>query len=342
MKLIDIAQAIGAQLQGDPDYDVRQLAPLGEAGPGQLSFLASSKYRRFLAHSRAGALILSPADADRFPGHRLLHANPYAAYARAAQLLYPPAPTVPGVHPSAVIAPDARLHPGARVEEGALIGARARLEEDVWIGPGVVVEADCEIGPGTRIHAKAVLYAGTRLGARCIIHGGAVIGADGFGFAPEHGAYVKIPQLGGVRIGNDVEVGANTTIDRGALGDTVIEDGVKLDNLVQVAHNVCVGAHTVIAGQTGIAGSTQIGRHCVIGGQVGIAGHLRIADQVVLSGKSMVTNSIERSGVYSSGLPLQENALWRRSVARFRKLEEFQKRLEALEEQLQQGLGKPE
>lgn len=340
MKLGQLAEAIGAQLRGDPDYEVKRVASLEQAGPGQLSFLASSKYRRLLGQSRAGALILAPRDADAFAGNVLVSANPYAAYARAAQLLHPAPVPAPGVHHTAQLERDARVHPSVRIDAHAVVGRDTILEEGVWLGPGAVVGDNCRIGPHTRIYANAVLYAGTRVGARCIIHAGAVIGADGFGFASDQGRYEKIPQIGAVCLGDDVEVGANATIDRGALGDTVIEDGVKLDNLVQVGHNVRIGAHTVIAGQTGIAGSTRIGRNCVIGGQVGIAGHIELVDGVVLSGKSMVTSSISEPGVYSSGMPIEPNSAWRRSVVRLHRLEQLYRRVDVLEAAVRSGAGR--
>ena len=336
MKLETLAKAIGAELQGEGQHTVSGVAPLERAGPRELAFLSNRKYRPLLAGSQAGAVILSREDLPvGFTGNALLTRNPYAAYARAAQLLYPQHAPVPGIHHTVILDRDLQLPISARVDAHATIGPGVILGERVWIGSGVSIGEGCSIGDDTRIYPNVVLYPRTRVGARCIIHAGAVLGADGFGFAPDTGRYVKIPQLGNLVLGDDIEVGANTTIDRGALDDTVIGDGVKIDNLVQIGHNVCVGAHTVIAGQTGIAGSTRIGQHCVLGGQVGIAGHIEIADGVIFSGKSQVTRGIRQAGIYSSGDSVRPNAEWRRQVARLHRLEELFRRLEALET----GLG---
>lgn len=335
MKLETLAKAIGAELQGDGQHPVSGVAPLERAGPRELAFLSNRKYRPLLAESQAGAVILSCEDLpEGFAGNALLTRNPYAAYARAAQLLYPQHAPAPGIHHSVILDRDLQLPISVRVDAHAVIGREVILGERVWIGSGVSIGEGCSIGEDTRISPNAVLYPGTRIGARCIIHAGAVLGADGFGFAPDAGRYVKIPQLGNLVLGDDVEIGANTTIDRGALDDTVIGDGVKIDNLVQIGHNVRVGAHTVIAGQTGIAGSTRIGQHCVLGGQVGVTGHIEIADGVIISGKSQVTRGIRQPGIYSSGDSVRPNAEWRRQMARLHRLDDLFRRLEALEARL--------
>lgn len=326
-----LAVRFGLELRGDPDLEVSRVASLGEAGPDAVSFLANPRYRRFLSATRAGAVVLDPASAQDCPVPALLAGNPYAAYARIAALLHPAPPVTAGTHPtaavdpSAEVAPDACVGPQAVVEAGAVIGPRA------LVGPGSIVMQGARVGADSRLVVRVTLYPGVSIGARCVLHAGAVIGADGFGFAPDRDGYVKVPQVGAVRIGDDVEIGANTTVDRGAIGDTVLEDGVKLDNLVQVGHNVRIGAHTVVAGCAGISGSTTIGRRCMIGGAAGIVGHLEIGDDVAVSGLTMVTRSLQGPGMYSSGWPAVPAAEWRRMVARLRRLDRLEARLARLE-----------
>lgn len=332
-RLGELAVRFGCELRGDPDLRIERVASLEKAEPGTLSFLAHPHFRRFLAGTRAGAVVIAPELAGECPVAALISDNPYALYAQIAARLHPPPVAEPGVHPSAVIAADAAIAASAHVGPGAVIGSGTRLGERVFVGPGCVIGPDCTVGDDTRLIASVTLCDAVTLGARGIYHPGVVVGADGFGIARAGEAWIKVPQLGAVRIGDDVEVGANTTIDRGALDDTVIEDGVKLDNQIQVAHNVRIGAHTVIAGCTGIAGSTLIGSRCMIGGQVGFVGHLSIADDVVITGRSMVTGSIDRPGTYSGGLPLDEAIRWRRNSARFRQLDELARRLARLERQ---------
>ena len=317
----ELAVRFGLGVRGDPDLVVSHVATLAGATAGAVSFLANRRYRRLLEGTRATAVVLTAEDAADCPVAALIGPNPYLAYARIATLLHTPPAAPPGVHPSAVVAPDARVPRSAAVAPHALIEPGAELGERVSIGPGAVVERGARIGDDTRVLARAVLCAGVIVGARCLIHPGAVIGADGFGFARDGDAWAKVPQLGTVRIGDDVEIGANTTIDRGAIDDTVIEDGVKLDNQIQVAHNVRIGAHTAIAACTGISGSTTIGKRCMIGGMVGFAGHLAIADDVAITGLSLVSASIRTPGSYSSGIPVVETREWRRAVARLRRLD---------------------
>jgi len=327
----ELAVRFGLELAGDPELEVTCVSTLASAGPGALSFLANPRYRRHLAGTRAGAVVLDAAAAADCPVPALVSANPYAAFARIAQVLHPQPVVVPGVHPSAVV------HPGAEVAADAAIGPQAVVEEGVVIGPRVLVGPGCVVMQGTRVGAdsrlvaRVTLYPGVVVGRRCTVHAGAVIGADGFGFAPDADGYVKVPQVGGVRIGDDVDIGANTTIDRGAIEDTVVEDGVKLDNLVQVGHNVRIGAHTVVAGCVGISGSTVIGKRCMLGGAVGLAGHLELADDVVVSGYSLVTRSLKEPGMYSSGMPAVPAAEWRKTVARLRRLPVLERRLALLE-----------
>lgn len=329
-RLADLASAVGAELVGDGEARIDGVGTLEQATATQISFLANPRYRPLLANSRAGAVIVAPADRLGTPHARLIAANPYACYARVAQLLYPEAPAAAGIHPTAVLGSDAQLG------EGVSIGPCAVLGDGVQLGAGVVIGAGCSIGdgvrigPGSRLYPRVTVYHGCELGSRIIVHSGVVIGADGFGMAWSGSEWIKIPQIGRVRIGDHVEIGANTTIDRGALDDTVIEDGVKLDNLIQIGHNVRIGAHTVIAGCTGISGSTRIGRGCRIGGGVGIVGHVEICDGVTISGFSLITKSITEVGVYTSSIPSQPHRTWMNTLAALRGLPELSKTVRAL------------
>jgi UDP-3-O-[3-hydroxymyristoyl] glucosamine N-acyltransferase len=326
-----LAARFGLELVGDPDLVVDGVATLQDARAGTLAFLANPKYRRYLATTAATAVVVDPASAAECPVAALVTKNPYAAYARIAALLYPPRTVAAGVHPSAVVDPGAVVPPSAHVGPQAVVEAGVRLGERAVVGPGCIVAAGVEVGDDTRLVARVTLYPGTRLGRRCLVHAGVVIGADGFGIAQDRDGWVKVPQVGGVRIGDDVEIGANTTIDRGAIDDTVVEDGVKLDNQIQVGHNVRIGAHTAIAGCVGISGSTTIGQRCLIGGAVGIAGHLTIADDVMVGGMTLVSASLTEKGMYSSSIPAMESGGWRRVVARLRHLDELFDRVRRLE-----------
>ena len=318
----ELAVRFGLELRGAPDTRVSRVATLSQAAPGTLSFLANSRYRRNLASTRASAVVVSAAEAEGCPVAALIAKNPYLSYARIAELMYPEPRGVPGVHATAVVSSGARVPASARVGPLAVIEDGVELGERVDIGPGCIVQTGSRIGDDTRLVARVNLYPGVLIGRRCLVHGGAVIGADGFGFAPDEGAWVRVPQVGSVRIGDDVEIGANTTIDRGAIDDTVVEHGAKLDNQIQVGHNVTIGAHTAIAACTGISGSTTIGERCMIGGMVGFAGHLTIADDVVVTGCSLVSASIKEPGSYSSGMPTVPSRAWRRMVASLRRLAE--------------------
>lgn len=327
----DLAERFGGEVHGDIGCTVHAVAALDQAGPGEISFLANPHYRGLLAATRASAVILAPRYVGDCLTNALVTDNPYAVYARVTQLLYPPRRPPAGVHPTACVESSSVIKDGVSIGAHAVIGAQVRLGRDVRIGPGCVIEDGVEIGAGSTLVAHVTVRHGCRIGERALIHPGAVIGSDGFGFARERDAWIKIPQLGCVNIGDDVEVGSNTTIDRGALGDTVLENGVKLDNQIQVAHNVHIGAHTAIAGCTGIAGSARIGRRCAIGGGVGILGHLEIADDVQITARTLVTQSITASGSYSSGAPLETTAAWRKNHARMKQLDEMAKRLHELE-----------
>jgi UDP-3-O-[3-hydroxymyristoyl] glucosamine N-acyltransferase len=331
MTLGQIAARFGLELRGDPDAVVTRVATLQDASAGSLAFLANPKYRRHLAGTGATAVLVDPRAAGDCPVAALVTKNPYAAYARVAALLHPEPARPAGVHPTAVVEPGAVVAASAQIAALAFVGAGARVGERVLVGPGCVVGPDVRVGDDTRLVARVTLYRGVKIGRRCLLHAGAVIGADGFGIAQDTDGWVKVPQVGAVTVGDDVEIGANTTIDRGAIDDTVIEDGVKLDNQIQVGHNVRIGAHTAIAGQAGISGSTTIGKRCLIAGAVGIAGHLEVADDVVVTGLTMVSSSIAKPGMYSSGLPAVETGLWRRIVARLHHLDELYDRVKRLE-----------
>jgi UDP-3-O-[3-hydroxymyristoyl] glucosamine N-acyltransferase len=317
----ELAVRFGLGLQGDPDLTVRRVATLSNADSGTLSFLANSRYRKQLDSTRATAVLIGPENAEGCPVAALIDPNPYLAYARIADLLHPQAQAAAGLHPTAVVSSGAHVPASASVGPLAVIEDEAHIGERVFVGPGCIVQRGARIGADTRLTARVTVCAGVSIGLRCILHPGAVVGADGFGFALDGGAWVKVPQVGSVQIGDDVEIGANTTIDRGAIDDTVVEHGVKLDNQIQVGHNVTIGAHTAIAGCVGISGSTTIGRRCMIGGGVGIAGHLTIADDVVVTGCSLVSASIKSAGSYSSGMPAVETRMWRRMVAHLRRLD---------------------
>jgi len=330
ISLGELAVRFGCTLQGDPGVTVRRVGTLESAAADAVTFLANPKYRRFLASTQAGAVILEPAFAAECRVPALLHKNPYATYARIASVLHPFTSAPAGIHPSAVIDPSAIIDASAAIGPLSVIGARARIGERAVIGPHCIVQQDAVIGTDTRLSASVTLCERVVVGERCLLHPGVVIGADGFGFAPDRGGLVKVPQVGAVRIGNDVEIGANTTIDRGAIEDTVIEDGVKLDNQIQIGHNVRVGEHTVIAACTGISGSTVIGKRCLIGGLVGMAGHISIGDDVVIAGKSAVSNSIDKPGMYSNVLILEEATKWRRNAVRVKQLDDLAKTVKQL------------
>ncbi|MGD0502195.1 MAG: UDP-3-O-(3-hydroxymyristoyl)glucosamine N-acyltransferase [Steroidobacteraceae bacterium] len=318
----ELAVRFGLELDGDPDVRVSHVATLSQATPGTLSFLANSRYRRSLKTTRAGAVVLTAADAESCPVAALIAPNPYLSYARIAELLYPETKAAPGVHPTAVVSAAAHVAASATIEALAVIEEDVEIGERAVVGPGCIVQRGARVGADTRLVARVNLYPGVVLGERGLVHAGAVIGADGFGFASDRGTWFKVPQVGSVRIGDDVEIGANTTIDRGAIGDTVVEHGAKLDNQIQVAHNVIIGAHTAIAACTGISGSTVIGQRCLIGGMVGFAGHLNIADDVMITGCSLVSASIREAGSYSSGMPTVPTRAWRRMVAHLRRFGE--------------------
>ncbi|MAA64466.1 MAG: UDP-3-O-(3-hydroxymyristoyl)glucosamine N-acyltransferase [Alteromonadaceae bacterium] len=327
----DIAQALGATLRGDAATEIRGIATLQSAQEGDVSFLANPSYARYLQTTKASAVIVAPSAAEECPTNVLLLDNPYLGYAQLSHWFDPAPQARAGIHPSAVIDASAKIAPTASVGPNVVIEAEALIGENVTIGAGSVIGTGCRIGDGSTLDARVTLYHGVELGKRCLILSGAVIGSLGFGFANEKGVWHRIAQIGRVILGDDVEVGANTTIDRGALDDTVIGNGVKLDNLVQIAHNVSVGDHTAMAAFVGVAGSTTIGRHCVFGGASGISGHLKVGDQVHLTGMTMVTRDLPEPGVYSSGVPVDTNRRWQKNAVRFRQLDDLAKRLRKLD-----------
>jgi UDP-3-O-[3-hydroxymyristoyl] glucosamine N-acyltransferase len=326
LTLREIVARLGGEAVGRDDAPLTGVATLDSAGPADVAFLANPRYRAKLATTRAGAVILGRGDRDAASMPRIVSDNPYAYFARTVALFHPQDAVKPGVHPAAHVDPSARVDPGAEVGAFAVVGAGTRVARGACLGAHVVLGARVAIGEGTHLHPHVTVYDGCVLGARCIVHSGAVIGADGFGMARDAGRWLKIPQVGAVRIGDDVEIGANTTIDRGALDDTVIEDGVKLDNQIQVGHNVRIGAHTVIAGCTGISGSTSIGANCMIGGGVGFVGHIEVCDHVTISGMTLVAKSITKPGTYTSGMPMMPHAQWLKSAAHLRRLDRIAER----------------
>ena len=331
VRLADLAVRFGCELRGDPETLVDRVAALQDAQRGALSFLANPRYLKHLSATAASAVVVDAANAGACPVPALIAGNPYATYARIAQVLHPEPAFAGGRHASAVVEEGAAIDPSAWIGAGTYVGRGVRIGARSYVGQGCVILDDAMVGAECRLVARVTLCKGVRVGNRCVFAPGAVIGADGFGHAPDLDGYVKIPQVGTVIIGDDVDVGANTTIDRGAVGDTVVEDGVKIDNLVMVAHNVRIGAHTVIAAMVGIAGSATIGRRCMLGGQSGIVGHLEICDDVALTGKTMVSRSITKPGVYSGQLPADEARSFRRNSARFQKLDDLARRVRRLE-----------
>jgi UDP-3-O-[3-hydroxymyristoyl] glucosamine N-acyltransferase len=331
LRLDALAAHSGATLDGDGATLIERVATLESAGPRSIAFLANLKYRAQLANTQASAVIVSPALAASTPLPKLLSRNPYATYAKVAALLHVEEEPAPGVHPTAIIDPAASIANSATIGPFVTIEAHAIVGERAVIGARATLGAGAQVGAHTRLYANVVLYPHTIIGARCILHAGAVIGADGFGLAEENGRWLKIPQTGRVLVGDDVEIGANTTIDRGAIEDTVIGNDVKIDNQVQIGHNCTIGDHTAIAGCAGIAGSAHIGRNCQIGGAAMIAGHLSIADGVIISGGTLVFHSIEAPGVYTSAFPALPHAQWKRVASETRRLRELSLRVRALE-----------
>ncbi|MGI9265578.1 MAG: UDP-3-O-(3-hydroxymyristoyl)glucosamine N-acyltransferase [Gammaproteobacteria bacterium] len=335
----ELASRFDCIVDGDPDKRVRTVGTLSGAGSDAVAFLANPHYRQQLASTKAAAVIIAPGDSDACPVSSLIHSNPYFAYAQIAEFLCPQSRYAPGISERALVDPSAKL------AEDVFIGAFSNIGENVVIGPrsvigpGCSVAAESQLGSDCELVSGVTICQGTRIGSRVILQPGVVVGSDGFGLARSESVWRKVPQLGAVVLGDDVEIGANTTIDRGSIENTVIGNGVKLDNQIQVGHNVVIGEHTVIAGCVGISGSSTIGRRCMIAGQVGIAGHLEIADDVVVTGQTVVGRSITKAGVYSGALAMEETQLWKRNAARFRGLDDMAKRLKKLESDLEKRVS---
>ncbi|MDR7134018.1 UDP-3-O-[3-hydroxymyristoyl] glucosamine N-acyltransferase [Lysobacter niastensis] len=329
----ELAGRFALGLRGDGSARVRGVGTLARAQAGQLAFLANPKYRSQLADSHASVVVMREEDADGFSGTALIAKDPYVAFAKLAALFEPRPLRTPGIHPSSVIDDSAQVDASAYIGPHASIGARSRIEAGAVIGAGCVIGEDCVVGSASELVARVTLVARVRLGQRVVVHPGAVIGAAGFGLAMEAGHWLNVPQLGGVVIGNDCEIGANTCIDRGAIDDTVLEEDVRLDNQIQIGHNVHIGAHTAMAGCSAVAGSARIGRYCLIGGGAGVLGHLEVCDKVVVTAMSLVTSSIREPGEYSSGTPLMDNRSWRKNAARFKQLDALTRRVNAADKE---------
>ncbi|TYL44231.1 MULTISPECIES: UDP-3-O-(3-hydroxymyristoyl)glucosamine N-acyltransferase [Dickeya] len=335
IRLDALAQQLDAQLHGDGDIVITAVASMHSAQAGQITFLSDSRYREQLSSTQASAVVLTEADLPFCNIAALVVKNPYLAYARMAQLMDTTPAPAQGIAPSAVIAPDARLGDGVSVGANAVIESGVELGDGAVIGAGCFIGKNARIGAGTRLWANVTIYHNVVLGEKCLIQSGAIIGSDGFGYANDRGNWIKIPQLGTVIIGDRVEIGASTTIDRGALDDTIIGNGVIIDNQCQIAHNVVIGDNTAVAGGVIMAGSLKIGRYCMIGGASVINGHMEICDKVTVTGMGMVMRPITEPGVYSSGIPLQPNKVWRKTAALVMNIDEMSKRLKAVERKLE-------
>lgn len=329
--LADIADKIGAKVIGDEQCEISGLATLSSAQQGQITFLANSKYNSQLANSNASAVIVSPVDVEHCQSNALVMDNPYVGFALAAQLLDTTPAPAKNIHASAIIDDSAVIGEGVTIGANTVVEAGVVLADHASIGAGCFIGINAKIGQHSKVWSNVSIYHNVELGANCLVHANTVIGADGFGYANDRGKWIKIPQLGTVIIGDRVEIGASTTIDRGAIENTIIGDGVILDNQIQIAHNVVIGENTAIAGCSVIAGSSTIGKNCIVGGMVAINGHLEIADGTVFTGMTMVTKGISKAGVYSSGMPCQPNKEWHKSNARIRKLDSLAKRVNAIE-----------
>jgi UDP-3-O-[3-hydroxymyristoyl] glucosamine N-acyltransferase len=327
----ELAVRFGCELRGEPSTTIDSVGALSQAGPRAVAFLANPKLASQLKDTRAGAVILDAKSAANSPVACLVAANPHATFARVATLLHPDPPLDAGVHATASVAPDAVVDPTTQIAAHVTVGAGARIGARCFIGPGTVIERGAVVGDDARFVANVFIGRFVKIGARCIVQPGAVVGGDGFGYANDKRTWVKVPQIGGVSIGDDVEIGANTTIDRGAIDDTVIEEGVKIDNLIMIAHNVRIGAHSALAACVAIAGSSVLGKRCVLGGRVGLTGHITLCDDVVVLGTSFISHNITKPGMYSSALPSEEAGTWRRIVARIKRLDSEAKRLRAVE-----------
>ena len=330
----ELAKRLNAQLSGDADCEIFRVATLTDAGKGDITFLHDSKHHDFLKATDASAVIVNEANVADLCTNGLIVKNPHIAYAQVAGWLNPVTAAIAGIHSSVIIDPDSHVHPAVHIGPQCVVESGVVIAEGCEIGPGCVIAKGVKIGRGSRLIANVTVCHDVSIGSRVTLHPGVVIGADGFGLADDEGRWVKVPQLGSVVIGDDVEIGSNTTVDRGAIKDTIIEDGVKLDNLIQIGHNVHIGEHTAIAACTAVAGSARIGKHCAIGGCVGIVGHLEIADNVTITGMSHVSQAITEQGIYSSGTPLEENSKWHRNFVRLKQLDDMARRIKKVEKQI--------
>ena len=340
--LAELGKLLGAELRGAGEIKITGVSTLEEATAGQVAFLDNAKYRKHLSGAKASAVILREADYAACPCSALILEEPYLGYAKAAQLFVAKPSLKPGIDPSARIGENCVIDPSAAIGPYCVIGNGVNIGADTIIEAGTVIGEQCQMGAACHLFPRVTLYSDVHLGARVVLHSGAVIGADGFGMANQGGKWLKIPQVGGVRIGDDVEIGANTTVDRGAIGHTVIEEGVKLDNQIQVGHNVRIGAHTAIAACSGISGSVTIGKYCRISGMVGFTGHFTVADGTVITGMTMVSKSIAKPGIYSSGTAIEPHEQWRKNAVRFRQLDSMAKKIQDLQKQMQKLMGEKE
>jgi UDP-3-O-[3-hydroxymyristoyl] glucosamine N-acyltransferase len=326
-----LAERFGCELIGDPDVVIDDVGSLRSAGPRSLSFLTGSKFKEQLISTEAAAVVMRAADAEGAPAAVLISDNPYASFALMAAAIHPRPEYSPGIHASAVIDESAGIDPSAHIAANVVVGERSTIAANCYIGPGTVIGPDCNIGDDCRLIANVTLVRDVAIGERGVVHPGAVLGSDGFGNAMTPDGWVKVPQLGGVRIGTDVEIGANTAIDCGTLGDTLVGNGVRLDNFVHIGHNVKIGAHTALAGFTGIAGSTTVGERCLFAGQSGAVGHITICDGAIVNGRGMITKDVTEPGAYASGFPSEKVKDWNRKVAQFRRLGKLADRVRKLE-----------
>jgi len=331
ISLGELATRSGCELIGDPDIEIRDVASLPNAGPEDLTFLSNTGFKEQLPSTKAGAVILREQDAADSPVAVIIHDDPYACYARMAAVVHPEPEYAPGIHSYAVVHETASVAESAHLAASVVVGERSRIGENVYIGPGTVVGPDCVVGDDCRFIANVTLARKVRIGVRGIFHPGVVLGSDGFGNAKTAEGWVKVPQLGGVRIGDDVEVGANTTVDCGALDDTVIDDGVRIDNLCMIAHNVHIGAHTALAAMVGIAGSAKIGKRCLFAGQTGTVGHIEVCDDVVVGAKTFLSKGVTEPGTYVASFPAVPAKAWAKQLARFRRLAMLAERVGKLE-----------
>lgn len=338
-RLADIVERFGGQVIGDAGTLVRQIGTLEKASAGEIAFLANAKYHKQLEGSKASAVILSRSDADATDLPRIVCDNPYSYFARLSAFLNPLPACVPGIHPSAIIGKETHISPHAHIGSQVTVGDGAVIGAGTVVMSGCVIGENATLGENTRLYPRVTVYHECVIGNHVIVHSGAVIGADGFGIAMDEGRWLKIPQIGRVIVGDHVEIGANTTIDRGALDDTVIEEGVKMDNQIQIAHNVHIGAHTAIAGCVGIAGSATIGKYCRIGGSAGILGHLQIADHVEIAAFTLIGKTITEPGSYVGIFPFSKNDEWRNNAVHLRHLNELVKRVKALEKEIESLKG---